>query len=158
MKSFLHLRLYVLTISTLFFITNDFYAQTVGSLIGINARAKDRVNDKLQKFSLIREYHDWGLDEQFSASGEIECGVGPLIWNPSADGTGYVNFDEFYSDFDKNIFPVLKGNSYKMGGHTNYVDLPTHETKPYCVGVTQLPKTIGVAGNEINIQYFVSIY
>lgn len=148
MKKVFLLGLIFLILDSSFFNSSLFAQTPVNELIGTNARAKDQVNEQLRKFSLVREYHGWESDVDVSSTGNVECEVGPLKWNPTADPTDFTNFDDFYSDFNSLVFPVLKSTNYKMRGLQNY-DEVILEQKPYCQGYSPVNPTEGFRDGEI---------
>lgn len=105
------------TICLLAFLPNFILAQqpVFDDFFGINVRRGNPV-DKMEAFGVIREYHEWRLDEGYPGlNGVFETASlgypnSQFKWNPSYQTQSLgINFDEFYGDLSngKVLAPVL---------------------------------------------------
>jgi hypothetical protein len=113
--------------------------------IGVNTRASDEILF-MKKFNNLREYHGW--DIAYDPNNITNCPVQKLMFNPGTDQSTLTNFDGFYGQMPRKVFPALKWLAPEMRGLMNY-DQTTLEQKPWCVdGLSGIGLPTGNLSNE----------
>lgn len=117
----------ILSLAAIFCAVGSLFAQTINDLTGINTRAKDPVQ-YAQRFSWVREYHDWSNDIGFRQGNPVadcpqmdEPNEWAMNWNPSRDQSGLrLYYDQYYGALGGSCIPVLKGVAPTMRGVDAY--------------------------------------
>ncbi len=97
--------------------------------IGVNTRASDDILF-MKKFNNLREYHNWDIPND--VDNISNCPLQKLIFSPSIDQSTLTNFDGFYGQLPRKVFPALKWLAPEMRGLQNYEQVVL-EQKPWCV-------------------------